>query len=247
MQYPISPVSRERLFMLSLRGFWPALRAAFVSIVIFVALKSLFSYLPKLTPWLETILSIIFLLLAIFLYIFSLYCVDGEWRGNPLSLAEAWQRTLKNLLKVYLASFGIIAALLLIFFLVRWLTFSVFHLGEATAGLVMLMFAGIPMISVLIYFYLMLPLLTVHEQSWPSAFYQSALFARENLVIMLVIYFEMVVMLIISSSYTGHGQWLLHHHLMEVCDLLVFSLIAPLLLNLTLLLLNNEFAHQSQP
>jgi hypothetical protein len=245
MLYPVSPVSGEQVVSLSVRGFWQALRSTFWCICIFVALKSLYSHLPALPSWLAGIFAIIITLITIFLYIFSLYRVDGQWRGNLLSLEEAWHKTSAKILKVYLTCLGIVAVLLLIFFLVRWLTFSVANLQAASAGVVMLMFAAIPMISILIYFYLMLPLLTVYEKGWYLAFYQSALCARENFVMMLVIYCEMIIILTISFPYTRHSQWLLHHHLMEVCDLVTFSLMTPLLLNLTLLLLHNEFGHQN--
>ena len=244
MRYPMLPVSAEQLFFLSIRGFWPALRSIFWCICIFVALKSVYSHLPALSFWLEDIFSIIIALISIFLYIFSLYRVDAQWRETPLSLKEAGQRTVSKILIVYLTCIGIVAVLALIFFLVRWLIVSVFHLQIFGAGIAMLIFAIIPMISILIYCYLMLPLLTVYAQEWPVAFYQGALCARENFVMMLVLYVEIAILWVVSSSHTRHGQWLLSHHLMEVGDLVIFSIVMPLLLNLTLLLLHNEFRHQ---
>ena len=239
MRYPLSPVTSGQLFSLSVRGWWQAIRSIFLFIFIFVVLKGLHTHLPALPNWLEWICSIILVLIAIFLYACSLYRVDAEWKGQPLSLIETWRLTQKSILKLYLACLGIVAALVLVFLLVHWLTFSIAKLQGVEALLAMMLFAAIPLIFILIYFYLMLPLLTIYEAEWYLAFSQSAVYARENLKVMLLIYFEAIVMLWIASSATRHGQWLVNHHFMELSDLVVFSLIVPLWLNLTLLLLHN--------
>lgn len=240
MHYPESSVDTGQLLFLSVKGWWQAFKSTILAIAAFVALKALFTHIPILPAWIELTWVLITILIAIFLYIFSLYRVDAQWRGQPCTVTQAWQLTQKNVVKAYLACLGIVAALWLVFLLVRWLTFSIFKMQGIEAAIIMMLFAAIPMIFILIYFYLMLPLLTVFARGWYEAFYQSALCARENIGVMLVIYGEVMVMFLIASSATRHGQWLLNHHLMELCDLLVFSLLVPLWLNLTLLLLQKN-------
>ena len=99
---------------------------------------------------------------------------------------------------------------------------------------------GIPLILIIIYSYLTLPILAITQLPFFYAFQMSFFYTRRNFLTLLLIYAETVIILVISSTYTGHSQWLLKHHLMELCDLVVFSLLIPLIINQTLLLLNNQ-------
>ncbi len=239
MLYPDTISSSDKLFSLSFRYAWYALRQIFFLILIFVVLKSLDTHAPQLPKLLERGISLLIGLIAIYLLTAAFLRVDGMLRGVPLTLQQALVQTLQCIGKVFLACLLIVVVCLVIFFLGRWVILSVFGLREAFAGVAALLLIGIPMILILIFFYFTIPLLAVHKQPLLAAFYHSPQYTRQRLFCSVLLYIEMVIILGFSLAHTRHGQWLLSHHLMELGDLVVFSLVLPPLINLTLLLLND--------
>ena len=227
------------MYLFSLRYAWRALRQIFIFIVIFIVLKSIYTHLPPTPAPLGMILSLVIILIAIFLFVMSLYRVDGMLRETPVSILQAGWRTLKSILKIYLACLLVFCGFVLIFVIGRWLIFSVLGLSPTAGGLIAMLIVGIPMILLLIYCYLTIPLLALYEPSIVRAFYRSLTCAQKQFLSVVILYMEIVIILVVSSTHTHHAQWLLHHHLMELCDLVIFSLILPVMINQTLLLLHN--------
>lgn len=238
MRYPVSTTSFDALFTLSGRYAFSAWRQIFLFILLWVALMALLTHFPVFSIYFEMALGVVIAAAAIFLYTMSLYRVDGLLRETPLTLRQALEQALRRILKIYLACLWVVGGCGVIFLLGRWLIYSVLGLTGATAGVTIILLVGIPMIVLLIYCYLAIPLLALN--AWPlwQAFYQSIAYTRQIFLPMIFLYVEMVLMLIIASTHTQHGQWLLRHHLMELTNLVVFSIILPLVINQTLLFLH---------
>lgn len=239
MIYPISKTSLDDLFTLSFQYAWRALQAIFFLIVIAIIMKSLATYLPALPMPISITLQALLAAVLIFLYVMALYRVDGVLRETPVSFQQAWLSTLQSILKVYAACFMIAAVFLVFFVLARWLLISVLGLTGAPAGLAMLLLIGIPLILMVLYFYFTIPLLTVYGESLKTAFFHSPIYTQKRFVALILLYVELMIMAFVSSTHTRHSQWLISHHLMELADLLIFSLILPLAINLTLLVLHD--------
>lgn len=239
MIYPVAEASFEQLMKLSLRYAGRTLKQIFLLIIAWVALKSFDTHLRALPSLIETLLGLSITLAMLFLFVMALHRADGVLREALLTWQQTWQQMQKNLLKVYLGYVLIIGGLCLIFFLGRWFIFSFMgQKGLSAIGTAMLLI-GIPLILALIYSYLAIPLLALTERSIGKAFYASALYTKEHFGWMVVIYIEMVVTFFVSSNQTRHAQWLLTHHLMELVDLLILGIMAPLIINQTLLFLHD--------
>ena len=238
MLYPSSVSSFDPLFTLSFRYAWRALRQIFPLIIIFVAIISLLTHLPNVPIFIQWLIGIIAIAVAILLLVMAFYRVDAMLREAPQTWRQTWDRTLQCVLRIYLTWLLVAIACFMIFFIGKWLVLFLGITG-APGGIAMVLLIGIPMIVLLIFFYLTIPLLALYENSVQTAFYDSAAVARRRFLPLLILYAEIVIMLFISSSHTLHAQWLLNHHLMELCNLLVFSAILPLVLNQTLLLLHD--------
>ncbi len=244
MLYPPAASSFDPLFTLSFRYAWRTLRQIFPLIIIFVAIISLLTHLPNAPVFIQWLIGILAIAVAILLLVMAFCQIDAMLREAPQTWRETWDRTLKSILRIYLTWLLLAIVCFVIFFIGKWLVLFLGITG-APGGIAMLLLIGIPMIVLLIFFYLTIPLLALYENSVQAAFYDSAAVARRRFLPLLILYMEIVIMLFISSSHTLHAQWLLNHHLMELCNLLVFSAILPLVLNQTLLLLHDVKLKQS--
>lgn len=238
MKYPALAVDAEKLFNLSVRYYWPALKQIFGLIVLFVLLKSLFTHI-KFPGAVSITLGLILAIIDIYLFLMALFRVDGMLRDEPRSFLDANILSFKSCWRVYLVCIFIIAIFFVIFFLVKWIIFSLFALQGLAAATAILFFVGIPYILILVYLYLAIPLAGLHFHSWSSVFYFSLFYAQKRFFLLVAIYIEIVTMLIISWTHTRHSQWLLHHNLMEVTDLITLGVFLPLAINLTLLLIHD--------
>jgi hypothetical protein len=233
------------LVMASIRQAWPVWQRIFLLIVIFIALKSLYTYLPLFSLSIEMGLTGVILAAAVFLFLIALYRANGVWCDQEVTWHQALQRTIQHILKVYLACVCILCLFAIIFFVGRWLIFSVLALTGMPAAVGLIFFVGIPLILVLVYSYLTIPLLALQELSLWQAFSQSLLLTQAHFLMMVLLYIEIIILVVAAATHTRHGVWLLHHHLMELFDLIVFSLILPLFINQTLLLLYPKLLNET--
>lgn len=237
--YPLTPHTADDLLTLSGRYLWRALRQIFLLIVIFVALKSGYTHLPVLPWWANDLLTLLITVVVIFLWLVGIYRVDALFRGVPLTWRQALQKTQQRIGIIYLVVILMITGIAAIFALGWWITFPVLRLNAAPAALVIMVITGAPSILLLVYGYLALFFLAITKQSIWQVFHRSALCMRRYFLLLIVLYTEIIVLLLVSFTHTQHSQWLLNHYLMEITDLIAASLILPLALNLTLLILHD--------
>jgi hypothetical protein len=238
MLYPPLSDSFDPLFNLSFRYAWRALRQIFPLIIILTAFIAFLNGLPELNEWVQWALDILVIAVVIFILTLAFYRVDGLLRETPVTWKQAWSLTLGAILKIYLICFSVLIGCEIIFFVGRGLVLLL-GLTGAVGGLAMMMIISIPIIILLIFFYLTIPLLALYEKSSLTAFYDSVAIARRNVLPLIIIYAEIAIALFVISAHTHHGQWLKDHYLMEVTTLIVLSVIIPLIVNQTLLLLHN--------
>lgn len=239
MLYPNSPSSFPDLLKLSARYTWASWLQIFFLIVIFVAIKALYVYLPAASGFWQVPLALIMIAAVIFLFVVALCRVDARLKSAPLSWSQTWQLVGKRMLNVYLACLAIIITFVVIFLVGRWLIFSLLSLTGAIAGVTMMIVIGIPFILLLVFSYLTIPILGLQPQPWWHAIYYSVVWTQRHFLPVIFLYVLMLVLMIAASPATRHGQWLLSHHLLELCDLVIFSVILPFFVNITLFLLHD--------
>lgn len=236
MKYPLGVQSSEKLLSLSVVYFWPTLKKIFSIILIFVFLKAIYSHISFPRP-VATVLAWVLAVIDIFLFVWALVQVDKEFKGEPASLADTLILAFRLCWRAYLVCVLAVIIFMLLFGLGHWFVSSLAKLQGATAGFAIIILVGIPFVLVLIFFYLSIPLSVIYPQPLGAVLYYSALYAQKRFFLVLMIYSELIIMFFISSTNTRHGQWLLSRHLMELTDVVTFSIVMPLLINLSLLLL----------
>jgi len=240
MQYPSSPEISERLFTLCFTHFWGSLKRIFLLILALVAVKSFYTHLPVLPMFLHLPIGIMITLVVIFILVMALYRVDSYWRGESLTWQETWEKTLSHILKIYWLCLLITLGLILIYLAGKWLILSFLGMSGQSVGIAAIIFVGIPFIIVLIYLYLAIPLLALTEMSVVQALHDSMVYNQQRLLFAIFFYVEIVIVLVASATFPRHAQWLLSHYLMEVNDLVVFSLLLPFIMNQILLVINDR-------
>src|ERR1700722_7777928 len=123
MRYPNEQLTPRRIFNLSLQYCLPAVQQIFPLIMILVAVKALFTYLPIGYFALEVAIVLLIIALWIFIFTMSICRVDSLFFGVPLTWLETWRKTYRVVPRVYLACLFVIACFVLIFLLGRWLVF----------------------------------------------------------------------------------------------------------------------------
>ncbi len=239
MIYPQQSLPFSLLFTLSLSHAWQAFLKIFWLILLFVLIISGFHYISNTHHSLHYFFSGLTCLIGIFLYVVALLRVDAYLRQQNLLYTQALELSGKRILKIYAVVILYLVLFLVWFLLNRWVIFSLLKLNNAVGGILVTITIGIPLIFLIIYFYLSIPILALHRKSIWKALYDSARYAHQHFVAMLVLYAEAILVLFLVSSDTRHGEWLLKHHLLELTDLVVFCAIIPLFIVQTLFILNN--------
>ena len=134
MMYASEKLSLQQIFNCSVKYFLPTLQQILPIIIVLVALKALFTYLPMGYFALE--IAIVLLLMAIWIFIFtmSICRVDALFLGMPMTWLETWRKTYRAISRVFLACLVIILCFMLIFLLGRWLVFVLMGLKGAPAA-----------------------------------------------------------------------------------------------------------------
>src|SRR5262249_851484 len=149
---------------------------------------------------------------GIFLFVLALLRVDAMLRQQPLSYAQSLELAGKRILKIYAVYILYLICAFFWIILIWWLIFFLFKFEGALGGILVRLIIGIPLILLIIYFYLAIPILALHPKTVWQALYKSARYAHSHFLAMLVLYAEAVLILFIISSDTQHGEWLLKHH-----------------------------------
>lgn len=239
MSYPKSTCPLSELLSLSWRYYFLTLKQVIVFIVLFVLLKAGFTYLPSL-PWaISTVLGILITALCIFLYGMSIYRTHAALENTPVSIAAAWHIVKKRIALTFAACFLIMLGFFLIFQAGRWIILSLLGISGAVGGLLLIICVGIPMILLLIFFYLTIPLTLVEKEPIWMIFYDSAQLTLKSGLSVVALYLTMILIAMLISTHSRHSQWLISHHLMEIFDWVVLCGLAPFFLNLTLFVLRN--------
>ncbi|MBS0349894.1 MAG: hypothetical protein JSR33_01675 [Proteobacteria bacterium] len=240
MKYPVTSHDSDKLFSYSLLSWWQTLRRIFWWIIIFVVIRSIYSYVPIHSYVFSFVIDWIIFLIAVYLLTASFIIADAAFRSSDLSLYHALGKAFKVLGWVYAACGIIIALIIAILFIAHVIVYSWLHLSYSYAAMAMILLAGIPIILVVMFFYLTIPLIAVYQQPLAQVFSQSLIYARSNIFFLVMIYIGFLIIFFASFTHTLHGQWLLGHHLMELTEFIIIAAFMPVMINMTLLLLNNE-------
>ncbi len=196
MIYPLTVIEFEKLLSLSFRHWLKTLEQIFIFIFLFTLAKAAMVYLPPLRVLLDILIGIVMAALTLMLFSLALYRTDALLRGQPASLLESWQAVTKQILKVFAAGLIFTLGIILIFFLAKWFTFSLFKLKGLMAVFAVTCLVSLPVFIGLIFFYLTIPIIVVDKESIWMAFYRSADLTQQNWLHVFALYATMVIILI---------------------------------------------------
>jgi len=243
--YPTEPKSIIQLIGYSFANYSKVLKAIIPLILLATLVKDLYIYwggMPRIQI-LQTILIVIMIILEIYFWLTALYSADLTLKGQPTSLKMACRTIYYKWSSVYAGVFLFILGWCAVFFvgyLVSAIFISIFSNMLLARALSYLILIGIPLTigSVLCFF--AIPILTINNVKLLSAFRESfQLVGYQYWLHTFVAYAAIIVTSMIVLPVTRHGHWLQVHYLSFVFDVAVFILLAPLIINFILLLLND--------
>jgi hypothetical protein len=243
--YPKVANSMTTLIGLSFKYYLPILRIIFPLILLMVLVKDLYLYLGGLPTnhWLRMIIIFIILLLQVYLSSSALLSTNGFLAGTPLRLSVACRTIYNRIATIYLGFFALILIFCAIFFIGHLLSGLVVYVSANKTmayNFAIVLLLGLPLTICLVLFFFIMPLLALGTNNMAAAFRESiALVNYRNWLKTFILYAICVLFLLIISPGTLHGQWLIRHHLNFVFDIIVFSLVLPLIFNFILFLLND--------
>lgn len=244
--YPQESNSVFFLIGKSFSRYWQGLKAMFVLLLLVALLKNGYTYFSQFLTTMRLLnitVLIIVVLLAVYLWSVVIYAADAIWRGKACRLNVVCRDVYHKLSSIYVGFFTLVLIVCAIFF-VGYLLSSLANLlfGHTTTvrELSALLFIGVPLAIALVLFFFVLPLLILGEKPLWRTFWDSAqLVGYKNWLRTFIPYAAIIIITVILSPATRHGHWLRVHNLTFLFDVVVLSLLAPLLINFIVLLLND--------
>lgn len=212
-----------------LKVFWPLAIGLAV-------IKNIFFYLMHQIPniYLNMCFGLLFVFIALFIFSMMLYQADRVINDNGCTILQAAKITLNRYLRIVL-SFTLICCLIMgTFLLARLLIFRLGQIQSDTAAIILFLIIGFLLLIEILYCFFVVPLIAVKDETVFFAFKHSAEFLRKDLKLVCTPYFFLVVFVILISPSTKHYQWLSTHFLSLPFDIIVFTLLLPLILNIIL-------------
>jgi len=239
MIYPDRVVSFESLAKLGLRRLYAIFQQTWVATLVCVLLRAIWIYLPPLV-WLADIVGFLVTAgLIILFFSIAIYRIDALFQGKPVSFIEAWHIVVRRILRIYAVCLLLIACVVLLFALGYWLIFLLFHLSGAWAALGFVLLTGLPIVIAFLAFYFTIPLILVDNKPLWYAFYRSIELTQVSWLSVFMLYLGVVFILTLLLPHSRHVHWLLEHHLLVLFDWIVFAILVPLLMGISLLFMRN--------
>lgn len=227
------------------RYYLPSSKLIFPIILLMAVVKDLYIYLGGLPEnnWLQLIIIFVMLLLQVYLSSTALLAVNSILLATPMRLNTAFRTIYKRIATIFLGFFAVILVLCAIYFIGHLLANLVVYFVPGVFwvhALSLFLLIGVPLTIALVLFFFIIPILALGTDNIQTAFKESILLVGyKNWLKTFCLYAASAFFLFIISSGTKHGQWLMHHHLNWIFDIVVFSLLLPLLLSAILLFLKS--------
>ena len=243
--YPSRPKDVIDLLGDTFKRYGKVLKAILPLILLAAVVKDVYLYLggmPKNHIW-HIVVVVVIALIEIYLWSAALYSANTILKGEPEKLSAVCKTIYNKSSSIYAGIFALVLVLCLIFFVGYLISNVVILLLAKKAivrGLSYLIFIGLPAMFALVLFFFTVPLLILEKMNvWPAFRESVRLVWYRYWLHAFIPYAAIVISMLIMSPATKHGAWLLSYHLNFIFDVIILALIAPLIINFTLLSLND--------
>lgn len=239
MNYPTTPQEYTQLLKLSVKHYIRTFARIFLFILLIVLAKWVLLAIPQLPQSVGIPIKIIFYLIILYLICSSIYTIHTLWQNQSLTVSAILQFVLKKLLPVILSLLMIGLVIFLLVVSVRLVLFSFIHVNPMLIAFLTSVVISLPTIAIILFSFFVIPLLLMQDISIKNAFKQSALYTAKNWFGVFVLYLILGSLIAFLLPSSKHALWLQQHYLLQLSDLVVLSIVLPILFNLLLLLLND--------
>ncbi len=239
MNYPATPQEYTQLLTLSIKHYIRTFTRIFLFILLIVLVKWALLAMPQLPLSIDIGIKIILYLIILYLICLIIYKTHALWQNQSLPVLLELQFVLKKFLAVILSLVLIGLTIFLWIVVLRLLLFSLIHLNSMLIALLASIGIALPTIVIILFSLFVLPLLLTQTISIKDAFKQSALLTAKNWFGVFVIYLILSIVTAFLLPSSKHAMWFQQHYLLQLTDLVVLSIVLPIVFNLLLLLLND--------
>lgn len=229
------------VFFQACRYYFPVLKAIFPFILLSVLLKNILLFLGVSPDNLGVRVTLILFMLLVQVYLWSVNLLSAEsvLKRQPLSLNKACRIIYSKLVKIFLGLFAMIVASYILFYVGNLIYFLMTHFIQGQLllrSIIAFTVIGLPLTVGLVLMLFVLPLIILENVSVLNAFRLSVVLIGYRYWFRAFLSYASIALLIIFlMPNTWHGHWLLQHHLSVVFDIVLVSLISPLIVNFMLL------------
>jgi len=223
----------------STRKHYAVLKRIIPLIILLVVVKDLYIYLGGMpqTLWLKLPIEIVMGVLMLALWAMILVAANDVLHNTPRSLKGLYDLVMPRLPKVILCILFYIAALVLV-----WgVTVGIIHLTmrhethhTGWVGILIVFVLGFIYLCFIMQVFLAHVLFALGAIPFWKTVRESVLLAQQNWKHLLALYGGLFAILVLGSPDTLHGHLLAHYYLTAPFDLVMFSILLPLYVNMIL-------------
>lgn len=221
------------------------LKAIIPMILLAALVKDIYIYwggMPNIQI-IRMIIIIVMVILQIYFLLAALYSANKILKGQPMLVKTVFRTIYYKCSAIYAGVFAFILGCCLVFFvgyLISAIFIAIFPDKTLVRASTYLILIGIPMTIGIVLCFFAIPILTLDSVSMMPAFRESVrLVGYKNWLRTFAAYAAVIITSLIVSPATRHGHWLRVHYLSFLFDASVFILLAPLIINFILFLLND--------
>jgi len=250
--YPTEPKSMMRLVVYSFTNYSQVLKAIIPMILLATFVKDIYIYwggMPDIQI-IRMMIIIVMVILEIYFWLAALYSANEILTGQSMPVKTVFHTVYYKWSSIYAGVFAFILGWCMVFFvgyLISMIFIAIFPDKILARALTYLILIGIPLTIGIVLCFFAIPILTVSSVNTMVAFRESVrLVSYKNWLRTFTAYAAILITALIVSPATRHGHWLRVHYLSFLFDAAVLILLAPLIINFILLLLNDLRLRHSQ-
>ena len=250
--YPAQEQTFSELSMTALRQHYATLKAIFVYLIAFTALKGFyFSALDlSISPYAKIAIHVAVAIIALFLIAAGLLVADRAFKGEPLSFKASFLAALQRLPRAFAFLVLYIAGAYLARYFGWLLLYSIGKLinEQSAVHSAMLLISLIFLAVFMAIFCLMVPLSIVEEKVSVRMVYESIIISGKQkfgiLVLFLIVFFS--GMFLSPVLFFHKLDFVKNYGLGSLVDFIILSIVAPFFINVLLLIINDGKIQMSQ-
>lgn len=246
VRYPTESQGLGQLMWLSIRHYG----VSFVAAWWFILLAAIIQNAYRIVGWVHALSPRVFLMVfdvsvvvAFSCLVVALVATHRAWCGEPVRRSQTLALALKKMLGSWVVAFVYV---LLFVVTAYWMNYlapmqrtPIGQHGFFAQGGIILLALGIPLLLIYFSFLFVIPYWVSGEQGFFTSVARSAAFVwREKFKPALLMYVQIAIISYLIWPFSAHGAWLMHHYLKLVFDVVVCLLLFPVVLNFSLLVVN---------